>query len=93
MSNLPAEVCRTIFNNLERKDVKECRFVCKSWFKYTSQEYWKEVSIYSKRITDLKKLLKSKDRHQFLKYGRWIQTLVFEPIPLEDNYNKYDDEN
>ncbi|KAI9261282.1 hypothetical protein EDC94DRAFT_648694 [Helicostylum pulchrum] len=91
MSDLPAEVCRTIFNNLEKKDIFECLFVCKSWCTYASQIYWKEVSIYSKRITDVKKFLESTDRHQYFKYGSLTRTLLFEPMP--DTGNKYRDEN
>lgn len=94
---LPSEICFHILQHLSRKDVGECIRLCKSWSQPSLEEYYKKVTLSSRKIEFLKprQFLKEGDQdYQHLEHGKWTAELEIYDQYYEDGGedDTYDDD-
>ncbi|GAA5806350.1 hypothetical protein HPULCUR_011883 [Helicostylum pulchrum] len=88
MRDLPAEIYTIIFLYLEKEDLQECYFVCKSWHTMAIPLGWEEVTLRTHNISLVKSHFNNLNHDRYFKYSHLIKTLAFEDYKNYGDYYK-----
>ncbi|KAG2196292.1 hypothetical protein INT47_012514 [Mucor saturninus] len=86
-SNVPAELLIATFRLLERKALRECMFVCKTWHSLITPLYFEEIPLHAGTILLVKQLLGLPRKHhkEHFQHGHWVKKLSIQ----FDNFSSY----
>lgn len=86
-TKLPAELLIATFRLLERKTLRECMFVCKTWHSLITPLYFEEIPLHAGTIILVKSLLGLSRKHhkEYFQHGHWVKKLSIQ----FDNLSSY----